>query len=78
MPILISEIKPGYLAETSGKFIVGDAVLSVNGIDLQKAKHNEAVDILSRLVGERNHYIQMLFVWSIIQFSKVNLYNSQA
>jgi hypothetical protein len=39
-------------AARSGGLYVGDAVLAVNGIDLQEAKHNEAVKILSTVHGE--------------------------
>ncbi|OQV15477.1 Golgi-associated PDZ and coiled-coil motif-containing protein [Hypsibius exemplaris] len=60
VPILISEIKAGMLAEANGKFIVGDAVLSVNGIDLQRAKHSEAVQVLSQLEG--NVIFELLYV----------------
>ena len=31
---------------------VGDAILAVNGIDLQEAKHSEAVKVLSTVHGE--------------------------
>ena len=31
---------------------MGDAILSCNGIDLQEAKHSEAVKVLSSLHGE--------------------------
>jgi hypothetical protein len=64
VPILITEIKEGQLAEASGKFIVGDAILSVNGVDLRKIKHAEAVDILSRLVG-----LLFFFPLNISQFN---------
>lgn len=50
VPILISEIHPNQPAERCGHLFVGDAILSVNGIDLRTAKHNEAVHILSEQV----------------------------
>ncbi|VDN31607.1 unnamed protein product [Gongylonema pulchrum] len=50
VPILISEIHPSQPAERCGQLYVGDAILSVNGIDLRTAKHNEAVQILSEQV----------------------------
>lgn len=39
-------------AARSGGLYVGDAILAVNGTDLQEAKHNEAVKILSKVHGE--------------------------
>ena len=50
VPILISEIHEGQPAERCGQLYVGDAILSVNGIDLRNAKHGEAVTILSQQV----------------------------
>ena len=52
MPILISEIHPGLPVERCRSLYVGDAILSCNGIDLQEAKHTEAVKSLSSLHGE--------------------------
>ena len=52
VPILISEIHAGLPAERCGGLYVGDAILSCNGIDLQEAKHGEAVKVLSSLHGE--------------------------
>ena len=52
VPILISEIHPGLPAERCQGVYVGDAILSCNGIDLQEAKHSEAVKVLSSLYGE--------------------------
>ncbi|GAB6032840.1 hypothetical protein CHUAL_012042 [Chamberlinius hualienensis] len=46
VPILVSEIRSGMAAEKSGTIFVGDAILSVNGIDLRDKKHKEAVDII--------------------------------
>lgn len=51
MPILISEVHPGQPADRSNNLFVGDAILSVNGIDLRCAKHNEAVQILTKEVS---------------------------
>ena len=50
VPILISEIHEGLPADRSQGLYVGDAILSVNGINLREAKHTEAVDILSQQV----------------------------
>ncbi|KAK9512593.1 hypothetical protein O3M35_000984 [Rhynocoris fuscipes] len=49
VPILISELEPGGGTE---QLYVGDAILSVNGIDLTQVGHNEAVKILSNQMGE--------------------------
>ena len=50
MPILISEIHADQPAHRAGALFIGDAILSVNGIDLRNVKHAEAVHILSQLV----------------------------
>ena len=60
VPILISEIHEGQPAERCGQLYVGDAILSVNGIDLRNAKHGEAVTILSQQV--RNLHIMCVCV----------------
>ncbi|XP_014253702.1 Golgi-associated PDZ and coiled-coil motif-containing protein-like isoform X2 [Cimex lectularius] len=49
VPILISELEPGGGTE---ELYVGDAILSVNDIDLTQVSHNEAVKILSNQFGE--------------------------
>jgi golgi-associated PDZ and coiled-coil motif-containing protein len=48
VPILISEIHPSQPAERCGLLSVGDAILSVNGIELKSVKHGEAVAILTK------------------------------
>ncbi|KAJ8314427.1 hypothetical protein KUTeg_006577, partial [Tegillarca granosa] len=48
VPILISEIHEGQPADRCEGLFVGDAILSVNGIDLKNTKHAEAVQILSQ------------------------------
>jgi hypothetical protein len=50
VPILISEVHDDGLASRSGELYVGDAILSVNGIDLKEALHSQAVETLSNLV----------------------------
>lgn len=60
VPVLISDIKDGQLAAASGKFFIGDAILSVNGVDLRRAKHTEAVQILSQLEG--NVHFELLYL----------------
>ncbi|XP_048829523.1 beta-2-syntrophin [Brienomyrus brachyistius] len=48
MPILISKIFPGLAADQSQALRVGDAILSVNGIDLRDATHDSAVQALKK------------------------------
>ncbi len=48
MPILISKIFPNMPADQTGQLYVGDAILSVNGKDLQHVSHEEAVQILKK------------------------------
>ncbi|GIY09681.1 golgi-associated PDZ and coiled-coil motif-containing protein [Caerostris darwini] len=52
VPIVISEIFPQLPAWRCGKLFVGDAILSVNGIDLRELRHMEAAQILSSQQGE--------------------------
>ena len=49
MPILISKIFKGMAADLTGQLYVGDAILSVNGADLQNVTHDEAVKILKKV-----------------------------
>lgn len=53
VPILISEIHEGQPAQRCDGLFIGDAILSVNGIDLRNAKHAEGVQILSQQVCKR-------------------------
>uniref|UniRef100_A0A3Q3GFD3 Syntrophin, basic 1 n=1 Tax=Labrus bergylta TaxID=56723 RepID=A0A3Q3GFD3_9LABR len=48
MPILISKIFKGLAADQTQSLYVGDAVLSVNGMNLRDATHDEAVQALKR------------------------------
>jgi hypothetical protein len=52
MPILISKIFPNMPADQTGQLYVGDAILSVNGKDLQHVSHEEAVQILKKVGKE--------------------------
>ncbi|CAL1535299.1 unnamed protein product [Lymnaea stagnalis] len=52
VPILISEIHEDQPAHRCGQLYVGDAILSVNDIDLRNSKHAEAVKILSQQQGD--------------------------
>ncbi|KAE8739367.1 hypothetical protein FOCC_FOCC015138 [Frankliniella occidentalis] len=57
--IYISRITEGGVAEKDGKLLVGDRIISINGVDLSGARHDQAVAMLTglerfvRLVGER-------------------------
>ncbi|KAM8947471.1 alpha-1-syntrophin [Pelodytes ibericus] len=48
MPILISKIFKGLAADLTGDLYVGDAILSVNGVDLSEATHDDAVQALKK------------------------------
>ncbi|GFY76183.1 golgi-associated PDZ and coiled-coil motif-containing protein [Trichonephila inaurata madagascariensis] len=52
VPIVISEIHPDLPAWRSEKLYIGDAILSVNGIDLRNMRHMEAAQVLSNQQGE--------------------------
>ncbi|XP_022286707.2 Golgi-associated PDZ and coiled-coil motif-containing protein-like [Crassostrea virginica] len=60
VPILISEIHEGQPADKCDALYVGDAILSVNGIDLRESKHAEAVHILSQQLGDIE--LEVMFV----------------
>ncbi|XP_020284620.1 protein lap4 isoform X3 [Pseudomyrmex gracilis] len=57
--IYISRITDGGVAQKDGKLLVGDKVMSINGVDMRGAKHEQAVALLTglerfvRLVVER-------------------------
>uniref|UniRef100_A0A3Q2CLW2 PDZ domain-containing protein n=1 Tax=Cyprinodon variegatus TaxID=28743 RepID=A0A3Q2CLW2_CYPVA len=61
MPILISKIFKGLAADQTQALYVGDAILSVNNMNLRDATHDEAVQALKRagkevtLEGMREH-----------------------
>jgi hypothetical protein len=71
VPILISEIHANGPAHRSANLYVGDAILSVNGIDLRSVKHSEAVEILSRLV---RFFKIVLFVFQILKFFNFKIF----
>ncbi|RNA16725.1 alpha-1-syntrophin [Brachionus plicatilis] len=48
MPILISKIFAGMAADLTGQLYVGDAILSVNGVDITDVSHDEAVQLLKK------------------------------
>ncbi|KAL5010551.1 hypothetical protein ScPMuIL_012856 [Solemya velum] len=60
VPILVSEVHEGQPAERCEQLFVGDAILSVNGVDLRNAKHAEAVQILSQQQGDIE--LEVMFV----------------
>ncbi|WAR07110.1 GOPC-like protein [Mya arenaria] len=60
VPILISEIHEGQPADRCQALFVGDAILSVNKIDLRNAKHAEGVRILSEQQGDIE--LEVMFV----------------
>ncbi|XP_055350879.1 Golgi-associated PDZ and coiled-coil motif-containing protein-like [Paramacrobiotus metropolitanus] len=60
VPVVISEIQDHHLAAQSGAFLVGDAILAVNGVDLRSAKHSDAVKVLCQLSG--NITFELLYV----------------
>ncbi|XP_041461638.1 Golgi-associated PDZ and coiled-coil motif-containing protein-like, partial [Lytechinus variegatus] len=60
VPILISEIHPNLPADRCQELYVGDAILSVNGINLLDMKHADAVDILSQQDGEIKLKVQFV------------------
>ncbi|CAG0880347.1 unnamed protein product [Darwinula stevensoni] len=47
--IFVSRITPGGAAERDGKLRVGDRVLSINGVDVEGARHDQAVSMLTGL-----------------------------
>lgn len=47
--VYISRITDGGVADKDGKLIVGDRVVSINGVDLSGASHNHAVNMLTGL-----------------------------
>ncbi|XP_076374423.1 scribble planar cell polarity protein isoform X3 [Megalopta genalis] len=57
--IYISRITDGGVAQKDGKLLVGDKVISINGVEMKGAKHEQAVTLLTglerfvRLVVER-------------------------
>ncbi|KAI1725250.1 PDZ domain (Also known as DHR or GLGF) domain-containing protein [Ditylenchus destructor] len=63
IPVLISEVHHGQPADRCGNLFVGDAILSVNGIDLRSARHTEAVEILSKEMAENDELlVEVVFV----------------
>ncbi|XP_049597267.1 gamma-2-syntrophin isoform X2 [Syngnathus scovelli] len=51
VPVVISKISKEQLADQSGKLFVGDAVLEVNGINVERCTHEQVVHLL-RTAGD--------------------------
>ena len=60
VPILISELEHNGPAALSGQLFIGDAILSVNDVDLRQACHREAVDILKQYSEECRLQVQYI------------------
>ncbi|XP_060517759.1 Golgi-associated PDZ and coiled-coil motif-containing protein-like [Cylas formicarius] len=60
VPILISELEPNGPAAISEQLYIGDAILSVNDIDLRNVCHKEAVGILQQQTGDCVFHVQYI------------------
>lgn len=69
MPILISKIFKGLAADQTQALYVGDAILSVNGMNLRDATHDEAVQALKR-AGKEVTLEGMWTKWTIEETDK--------
>lgn len=85
MPILISKIFKGLAADQTHALYVGDAILSVNGVNLRDATHDEAVQGLKRAgrvvtlegrrvdtrgaVGEATLFLMNSVVWAVFKWA---------
>lgn len=59
-PIIISDIGEDGVAAKTGEVVVGDAILSINGMKLKGLKHSEAAAVLSNANGEIVLEVQFL------------------
>lgn len=50
-PVLISQIKPGGVADEHGGLRRGDQIVSINGINVEKEDHKTVVNLLNAAVG---------------------------
>ncbi|KAL0110449.1 hypothetical protein PUN28_013810 [Cardiocondyla obscurior] len=70
--IFISRITDGGVAQKDGKLLVGDKVISINGVDMRGAKHEQAVALLTglerfvRLVVEREIPLSQANLTSVV------------
>ncbi|CAG0911500.1 unnamed protein product, partial [Cyprideis torosa] len=60
IPIMISEVHAGGPAARTGQLTVGDAILSVNGIDISKCLHSEGVEVLLKQSGRVTLEVQFI------------------
>ena len=67
-PIIISDIGEHGVAAKTGEIVVGDAILSINGMKLKGLKHSEAAAVLSNANGEICLEVQFL----IPDYHKIN------
>jgi len=61
IPIIISDIHSGSPADMTASLYIGDAILSINGIDLKDKKHLESAEILSKQTGDC--FLEVMFVY---------------
>ena len=52
VPIIISDLKKDGVAANTGQLVIGDAILSINGMSLSGLSHTEAAAVLSNASGE--------------------------
>lgn len=62
VPIIISDLKEGGVAEQTKQLVIGDAILSINGMSLKGLNHTEAAAVLSNASGEICLEVQFLMV----------------
>jgi len=62
VPIIISDLKEGGVAELTKQLVIGDAILSINGMSLKGLNHTEAAAVLSNATGEICLEVQFLMV----------------
>ncbi|XP_067854340.1 LOW QUALITY PROTEIN: beta-2-syntrophin-like [Heptranchias perlo] len=68
MPILISKIFRGLAADLTGALYVGDAVLTVNGVDLREATHDQAVQALKK--AGREVILEVTYIQEVTPYFK--------
>ena len=51
LPICISHIKPGGVADRVGGLKIGDQLISVNGVSVEGEHHEKAVELLKAAIG---------------------------
>ncbi|XP_069758013.1 beta-2-syntrophin [Narcine bancroftii] len=68
MPIIISKIFRGLAADRTGALFVGDAILAVNGVGLQDATHDQAVQALKKAGKEVT--LEVTYIQEVMQYFK--------